>query len=238
MTKILITRPQPDADALAALLREKNFEPVVDPLFTCVFSTTPPQAKNYQAVLATSRNALRALASLGIAATYLTLPLFAVGAETEKEALKCGFTQTHAAEHSASSLASLVMQYCQPDAGPLLYLTGTPHKAELETALREAGYQIEAWEGYDMQPAAAFQNETMRALLGEEIETVLLFSERASGHFLKLTRHLPAQTLRNINFFCLSEQVAAPLLQKGLNAHIADKAVLHALLDGLDDKNH
>jgi uroporphyrinogen-III synthase len=62
--RILVTRPEPDATRQAELLAARGHEPVVAPLLliepaTCV----PLELEGAQALIATSRNALRALAS-------------------------------------------------------------------------------------------------------------------------------------------------------------------------------
>ena len=91
--RVLVTRPEPDATRQAERLAARGHEPVLAPLLAIESATdTPPELEGAQALIVTSRNALRALASHPDLATALQLPLFAVGEATAKAATDLGFT--------------------------------------------------------------------------------------------------------------------------------------------------
>jgi uroporphyrinogen-III synthase len=238
MSAVLITRPQPDADALAADLIEKNFSVLVDPLFTLEFSAVPPKKQNYQALLATSRNAIRALVKCKAAKDFLELLLLVVGEETEAEARRAGFSNIKSAGGSAASLGRLVLENCAPLKEGLLYLAGKTRKSVLEEELKARGFMIEVWEAYAMHASTALRDETLSALRQKTVDTVLLFSEHASMQFLQLTKSLGGDALKTPTYFCLSGQVAMPLRQKGLNALYPSTPTLQALIELLMQKNH
>jgi uroporphyrinogen-III synthase len=238
MTTVLVTRPQPDAEALAALLREKKLHALVDPLFKIEFASLPPEKGNYQALLATSRNAIRALINCGAIKDFKKLPLFTVGEETEAAARQAGFANIKSAEASAASLSELIMETCIPSKGALLYLAGKTRKATLETQLISQGFKIKLWEAYAMHPSPGLRDATLHALRQKTLDAVLLFSERASAHFLQLGSALDADGLKAPTYFCLSEQVAMPLQKKGLMALYPPAPSLHALIELLIQKNH
>lgn len=237
MITALVTRPQPDADELAQLLRIRHIYPIIDPLFTVQFSAAPPELKTYQAVFATSRNGMRALQHCGADKKFFHLPFFAVGAETEEAARAAGFAQTYRAEQSALSLGALVKEKCGAGAGPLLYLAGEARKIGLENELAAAGFKIDVWNAYAMHPAPRLRAETEAALAAGKIDAVLLFSERASRHFLDLTAHHSPEALAKPSYFCLSEQVALPLRRKERRIFVADKPSLLSLVEQLSPKN-
>ncbi len=236
MNYILVTRPQPDADATAALLRMQGFAPLVDPLFIAEFTEASPGKQNYQAVLATSRNAIRALARCGVMADFKDIPLFAVGDETEAEARLAGFTKVEHAAHSALSLSRLVKERAVPMRGPLLYLTGRTRTAIIEAELAAGGFKLQPWEGYAMQPSKVFGPDTLDALKREAIAAILLFSGRASAHFLELGNVLEEKILRVPQYICLSEQTALPLRQKGFEALVPSSPGVQAMIALLNHK--
>ena len=238
MPTVLVTRPQPDADHLAQVMREKNFDVIVDPLFKTDFATTPPERENYQALLATSRNAIRALAKNGAVKYFSHLPLLAVGEETATEARLAGFKHIKNAEGAADSLGALVVETCLPGKGPLLYLAGKTRKAALESGLAAQGFEIAVWEAYAMHPSPALNEKTLGALRQNAVAAVLLFSERAAAHFLQLAQALDWENVNAPLYACLSAQVALPLQNKGLRAIYPSIPSLHALIELLPPKNH
>src|SRR5262245_44640039 len=86
--RLLVTRPEPDALKLGALLEEAGHEATIEPLLSVSFEGGEPiELEGAQALIATSRNALRALKdSPAQLAEAKGLPLFAVGKATAAEA--------------------------------------------------------------------------------------------------------------------------------------------------------
>ena len=81
--RLLVTRPEPDATALRAQLIAQGHEVLVEPLITIRFDNADPiELDGVQALIATSRNGLRALASSPAIEQARSLPLFAVGPGT------------------------------------------------------------------------------------------------------------------------------------------------------------
>lgn len=92
MTRLLVLRPQPGADATAARAAAQGWQPVVHPLFrVVVLGWEPPAAEAQDAILMTSANAARH-GGPGLAALR-PLPLFAVGSATARAARDAGFTR-------------------------------------------------------------------------------------------------------------------------------------------------
>ena len=78
--RLLVTRPEPDALKLRAVLEEHGHEATVEPLLSVSFDDADPiDLEGVQALIATSRNALRAAEVAPLRGEARQLPLFAVG---------------------------------------------------------------------------------------------------------------------------------------------------------------
>ena len=82
--RVLITRPERDAEQLEAALAEHEIDVLVEPLFQVEFEPAPAlDLEGVQAVLLTSRNGAEALAR---AVSRRDLAIFAVGDATGRAA--------------------------------------------------------------------------------------------------------------------------------------------------------
>ena len=97
LMRLLVTRPEPDATRQAEILAAHGHEPVVAPLLLIEPATDVIlDLGGAQALIVTSRNALRALSSHPDLALSLRLPFFAVGEATAKAATDLGFAKVTA----------------------------------------------------------------------------------------------------------------------------------------------
>ena len=91
--RVLITRPEREAAALATALIERGHAPVIAPLFRLEFLRPPPEfadaLASCQTVLLTSANGARALAE---ASEQRGRPILAVGDTTASTAEGLGFS--------------------------------------------------------------------------------------------------------------------------------------------------
>ena len=107
--RVLVTRPEPDATRQAERLAARGHEPVLAPLLAIESANNVPlELDGAQALIVTSRNALRALASHRDLAASLQLPLFAVGEATAKAATELGFTTVIAGPGTGEELSRLI----------------------------------------------------------------------------------------------------------------------------------
>jgi uroporphyrinogen-III synthase len=89
---VLVTRPAPDNEATAAALRAQGFDVVLAPMLRFeTLSLEDETEADYAGVIATSANALRAIADNPIRARLTALPLFTVGEHTAAAARAIGF---------------------------------------------------------------------------------------------------------------------------------------------------
>ena len=157
---VLVTRPHPDDEATAAALRDRGFEVLRAPMlrFEPVKFSDDEDA-SYGAVIVTSANALRAIATQLAESRLVKLPLFAVGEHTAAAAREAGFTLVITARGDASALRDLVLASVKAKqlkkASTLLYLAGADLARDLAGELGEKGFTVVTHTTYRMVPASS-----------------------------------------------------------------------------------
>lgn len=220
--RLLVTRPQPDADAQAALLREHGHEAVVAPVLAVeVRDPGPVPAADAQALIVTSRNALRALDELGTIDTMTHLPAIAVGKATARLAENLGFRSVTIGAGAAPSLLPLIRETCNPANGPLLYVTGEKTAFDLKPALAAEGFDVVQSVVYATRPVKKLDAETIDAIAGGNLDGVILMSAATAEAYARLmTEHELEDAAAKLVHLCLSSNVADALLER-FDAHVA-----------------
>lgn len=218
---VLVTRPHPDDEATASALRDRGYEVLRAPMlrFEPVMFSDDEDAL-YGAVIVTSANALRAIASQLAGSRLVKLPLFAVGEHTAAAAREAGFTQVMTAKGDASALRDLVLAGVKArqlkKASTLLYLAGADLARDLAGELGEKGFTVVTHTTYRMVPASSLPREICDAFVAHQIEAVLHYSRRSARAFLEAARsggvEISALALPQC---CISLAVAAVLRDAG-----------------------
>jgi uroporphyrinogen-III synthase len=209
--RILVTRPQPDADATAEILRGMGHEPVVAPLLEIrqLAKAGSPEIERFQAVLITSANGARALAR---ATDRRDTQIYAVGAASAETARQAGFSSVESADGDVDTLEALVAERVDPDNGNLLHVTGSVTAGDLAGKLGRAGFFIEACQLYQANTVSTLPEAIEGGLQQHSLDAMLVFSPRTARTFMKLVKKAKAiELLSDINVFCLSEAVRAAL---------------------------
>ncbi|HEX2256470.1 MAG TPA: uroporphyrinogen-III synthase [Afifellaceae bacterium] len=210
--RLLVTRPEPDAARTAEALRRLGHEVIVSPLFAFrPFADRRMPVRRFQAVVATSANAIRALAVHPERAPIAELPLLAVGDATALEARRTGFREVRSAGGAAADLIRLAVQSCRPADGSILYLAGESRAIDLEAPLAEAGFAVQTAVLYamDQQPLTG---QALAALRQKALDGILVYSQRAAAALALALRTAGLVPLApEIACFCLSQAVARPL---------------------------
>lgn len=106
MRRVWVTRAEPGAGRTAVALRALGFEPVVRPMLAIrAIPRAAPDLTGHAALAFTSSNGVEAFAAL---TTARDLPVFAVGDETARAALKAGFGAVRSAGGAIEDLARLI----------------------------------------------------------------------------------------------------------------------------------
>jgi len=175
--RALVLRPEPGNARTLAALRARGIEGVGVPLFAVrALEWRVPAAEDFDALLLTSANAVRA-AGAGLAALS-ALPVVAVGAATAAAAQTAGLRVVVTGRGDAAAVVAAAGAFPR-----LLHLTGREHVAVPGVA-RAIVYASEA---VAMSPAA---------LAGAVDGVVLLHSARAAARFVELVADLPRARVR------------------------------------------
>lgn len=236
--RLLVTRPEPDALKLQALLEDAGHEATVEPLLSVSFDNADPiDLESVQALIATSRNALRALRSSPALAEARHLPLFAVGKATATDARALGFETVITGAGTGAELVGHIVSALDPAAGLLVHLAGDTLAGNLRSELEGHGFRVEQPVVYHMVAARAFSDDAVEQLGMGEIEGVILMSPRTATVYAELVRkHGLAATIRPVPHFCLSAAVARRLEPLGdVVKHVADGPRLEEVLALIDD---
>ena len=233
--RLLLTRPEPDAQRTAAALRAQGHDEIVAPLLRIAPAADAPIGTGlWAAILITSANAAHALAAHAGATELRTLPVFAVGRRSADAMAAAGFADVTSAEGNVGDLVQLVAARLQP-AARLLYLAGEDRSGDLAGDLRAHGFAVETAVIYRAIAATSLPPAAAQALAGG-VDGVLHFSRRSAEAYVDTVRAagMVANALKPVHF-CLSAQVAEPLAQAGAaDIRVAERpneALLLALID-------
>ncbi len=221
--RILVTRPEPDASREAEALARQGHEAVVAPLLAIEFRHgVSLHLDGAQALLVTSRNALRALAAHPQRSEALKLPLFAVGEATARQASELGFTKVTAGAGTGTALAALISKELTPSRGSLVHLAGETLAFDLKSALGKEGFTMRQPVLYRAVPTREFPAQALSLLKSAKLNGVILMSPRTARTFAALFRRLGTVTQGNtLVCYCLSEAVAEAVAPLGLEVRIA-----------------
>ena len=229
--RLLVTRPQPDAERTAATLGARGHEVLLAPLIEVEpFPDARLGAGPWGGIILTSANAVRAIERHARRAELWSYPVFAVGRRTAEAARAAGFARVASADGDARDLVRLVLA---GDRAPLLYLAGEDRAADIVGELAAHGVRVATAVVYRAVQAQAFAPPVAAALRAGAIDGVLHFSRRSAAVYLDCARKagLLVRALTP-SHYCLSEQVAEPLKAAGAaRLAIAGRPEEAALID-------
>jgi uroporphyrinogen-III synthase len=210
--RLIVTRPEPDATRSAEALIRLGHQAIVSPMLDIapVLPKVLPVG-DFQAILVTSANAVRALAAHPHRPRLARLPLLAVGDRTALEARRAGFAARSAAGR-AEDLVDLAIRLLAPENGPLLYAAGEAMAADIAAMLGARGFAVETAIVYRAAMRPRLAAVAAAALREGIVDGVLLYSARSAQAFAAAVR---AEALAPLSpavmLFCLSEACAAPV---------------------------
>ncbi|MBK5198371.1 MAG: uroporphyrinogen-III synthase [Methyloceanibacter sp.] len=221
--RLLVTRPEPDASLEAEKLVARGHEPVLAPLLAIEFVPgVTLELPGAQALIVTSRNALRALASHSELEAARKLPLFAVGEATARAAAKLGFAEVTRGPGTASGLPELIRGKLKPEGGKLVHLAGETLAFDLKSALEAEGFSLRQPVLYRTVPARDFPAQALSLLKAGKLDGAILMSPRTARIFaLLLDRHGVVTEGKRLVCYCLSQAVAEALEALGLRVRVA-----------------
>lgn len=198
--RILVTRPEVEAQRTARALRALGQEPVLLPLTRIVATGAQVPDARFDAIAITSANIF-----LGapLAAALMDLPLYAVGQRTAEAARGAGFADVRVGTGAAAALVRQIIS--EWAAGTrILFLAGTPRKPDVEAALAAAGMPVTALERYRSVALDPPCPEAPAAVDG-----VLHYSRASAERFAMFARKCGLTSA--MRHLCLSPDVALGL---------------------------
>jgi uroporphyrinogen-III synthase len=211
--RVLVTRPAEDAGELARRVEAFGGMPVLFPLTRIEMLPLPPvDWDGIAAVVATSKNALRALGGSDQLTAARQRPVFCTGKGTAKLARSLEFADVREGPGTAAGLPDTIAAHLPPGAGKLLYLAGEHLAFDLESALGERGYSLQKIVCYIAEAATEFNAAILTELRADRLDAVILMSPRGAKIFDGL---IAAGNLREnaarLRAYCLSDAVAKAL---------------------------
>jgi uroporphyrinogen-III synthase len=238
---VLLTRPHPDNEDSAARLRARGIEVLLAPMlrFEPIALHDDPKVQ-YDAVIVTSANALRAIEPQLAESRLLKLPLFAVGEHSASTARRMGFRNVISADGDAAALRDRVLKGVRSKElrkkSRFLYLAGANPSRDLAGELGAHGLDVVAHTTYRMIALSTLPREVCRAFAANRVQAVLHYSRRSAVAFLEAVRRegIEISTLA-VPHCAISGNVASVLHEAGaLRVNVAASADENALFEALD----
>lgn len=216
--RLLVIRPQPGADATAARIVAAGHEALLMPLFAVEpVPWEAPSAKDYNAILLTSANAVREAGPQ--LAALADLPAYAVGKVTAAAAEQAGLRVTLSGTAGVEELVRGLKEV------RVVWLAGEDHSAFTVPASVEVDLRV-VYRSAALSVTSGFNGVVMQA------DHVLLHSARAAERFSKLvTEHRLDQAA--ISIAALSENIAVAAGDGWESIHVAHEPTEAALLSCL-----
>jgi uroporphyrinogen-III synthase len=214
--RVLLTRPESDAERTAAALRARGHDAIIAPLLCIeILSDAELGTGPWAAILVTSANAVRGIAGHRRRGELLGVPVFTVGKHSQQGMRDVGFDSVTSADGNVGDLASLVAASMKPGA-PLLYLAGEERSGDLAGMLRARDFAVDTALVYRAVVADSLPRHAAEAL-SSGIDAVLHFSHRSAEAYLNAARNagMLDAALAKPAHFCLSGRIAEPLTRAG-----------------------
>ena len=231
--RLLVTRPEPDAEALAERLRGLGHEVLVAPMLTVV--PREEQAidlAGVQVICFTSRNAVRIFADQS---PERAIPVYVVGPGTAEEARAKGFLAVREGGGDGRALVEAVRDALSPLAGAVLHARGAAVAYDVVGALRKAGFTVREQVLYETLPVPALAPEVRQAWAGGHIDGVLLFSPRSAKTFATLLMDADlAGGAKQVIAYCLSDAVRSGADLPWQAVRVAERPDVPAMIELLE----
>ncbi len=230
---VLVTRPEPDGIRLKGMIEAAGYDATVVPLMQVELEEIEAEElEGVTSLIATSRNALRALVGTKALEVARHLTVYAVGAATAGEARRMGFQRIVKGPGTAEALAPLIASLVDPAEEVLLHLAGERLAYDLVGELSLMGIKASARTVYRTRAMPALPDDIPGAIELGEFEAVMLMSPQTARIWARLImKHGLEDAAREMVHLCLSEAVAEPLKALGeLDVDVAGRPSLEEML--------
>jgi len=231
----IVTRPEADAEALQAPLEAMGHRVSLAPMLTISFpGTAPLDVTGCAALIATSRNGLRALEIQrdSLSPEVWQIPLFAVGPGSAALARSMGFAEVVEGPANAAALVPLLAVRFAGQASVFTHLSGDAQAFDLKAALVPLGFELRQLVLYRSNPATVLPGDILTGLAQNSFDAVILMSPQTAQTFVKVVAQAGlTDGARKLDFLCLSSAVESQLMAwQPVRAAIAAKPNLEEIL--------
>lgn len=211
---ILITRPLIDAEDLMGKLFSLGHKIIHIPTLQVKPVTNQKcDAKNYDAFIFTSANAIRNLKLLNEDKKKLC---FCVGSITEKIVRQKGYSNTISAGGNANALKNIILNSDFDKKKKIAYFCGDYISTDLDLDLKREGYLIDKVINYSSEKIVDLNNENEKILNNHPPDIIFVYSKRSAESFVELVKKYTLNGLMTgSRVLCISEKVLNVFKQLG-----------------------
>jgi uroporphyrinogen-III synthase len=203
--RLLVTRPQPDADRFADALAEIGVDALVAPLMSIELNRAiDPDLSGCTALAFTSANGARAFSQLS---NIRDLPAYTVGSGSARAAAELGFSIAGKGAGTVESLADVLS--ATEEAGARIYhAAGADIAGDLAALLEAKGVACRRQVLYKAQIPAVLPEEINLALSAGGVDGAVFFSPRSASTFVRLVTNAgQASACAGLDLYSLSPAV-------------------------------
>ena len=211
---ILITRPLIDAEDLMGKLFSLGHKIIHIPTLQVKPVTNQKcDAKNYDAFIFTSANAIRNLKLLNEDKKKLC---FCVGSITEKIVRQKGYANTISASGNVNALKNIILNSDFDKKKKIAYFCGDYISIDLDLDLKREGYLIDKVINYSSEKIVDLNNENEKILNNHPPDIIFVYSKRSAESFVELVKKYTLNGLMTgSRVLCISEKVLNVFKQLG-----------------------
>ena len=211
---ILITRPLIDAEDLMGRLFSLGHKIIHIPtLKVKPIINQECDAKNYDAFIFTSANAIRNLKLLNEDKKKLC---FCVGSITEKLVRKKGYLNTISAGGNVNALKNIILNSDFDKSKKIGYFCGDYISTDLDLDLKREGYLIDKVINYSSEKIVDLNDENEKILNNHPPDIIFVYSKRSAESFVELVKKYTLNGLMTgSRVLCISEKVLNVFKQLG-----------------------
>ena len=211
---ILITRPLIDAEDLMGKLFSLGHKIIHIPtLKVKPVINQKCDAKNYDAFIFTSANAIRNLELINEDKKKLC---FCVGSITEKIVRQKGYSNTISAGGNVNALKNIILNSDFDKRKKIAYFCGDNISSDLDLYLKREGYLINKVINYSSEKIVDLNNENEKILNNHPPDIIFVYSKRSAESFVELVKKYTLNGLMTgSRVLCISEKVLNVFKQLG-----------------------
>ena len=211
---ILITRPLIDTEDLMGKLFSLGHKIIHIPTLQVKPVTNQKcDAKNYDAFIFTSANAIRNLKLLNEDKKKLC---FCVGSITEKIVRQKGYANTISAGGNVNALKNIILNSDFDKKKKIAYFCGDYISTDLDLDLKKEGYLVDKVINYSSEKIVDLNNENEKILNNHPPDIIFVYSKRSAESFVELVKKYTLNGLMTgSRVLCISEKVLNVFKQLG-----------------------